>query len=234
MYIPCCPCSKLLSNILSIITCFILAWHLLSLPTLIQWCPCLFSLWLPGLFGTVSKLSSLEQRGNYFFSVCRLLLLLRSLNVKGYFCEVFFFLNSVQAFKCVRTGQGADRQTDWCGQGTIKAYSLSESVIWLKGSSAFEGRFVVFECVNKHKKTRLYVLVRAVSVFSQQKQYDMLYHTQIRKKQFVVYEHDRSAVLCFTIYGWKQEDIFLQIISLFCAWLHWQFADNCRVSFPLF
>ncbi len=29
------------------------------------------------------------------------------------------------------------------------------------------------------------------------------------KRRFVVYEHDRSAVLFFTIYGWKQEDIFL-------------------------
>ncbi len=29
------------------------------------------------------------------------------------------------------------------------------------------------------------------------------------KTQFVVYKHDRSAVLFFTIYGWKQENTFL-------------------------
>ncbi len=30
-----------------------------------------------------------------------------------------------------------------------------------------------------------------------------------RNRPFVVFEYDRSAVLFFTIYGWKQENIFL-------------------------
>ncbi len=37
------------------------------------------------------------------------------------------------------------------------------------------------------------------------------------KRRFAVYEHDQSAVLFFTICGWRQEDIFLEIISIFCA-----------------
>ncbi len=35
-----------------------------------------------------------------------------------------------------------------------------------------------------------------------------LRHTD-QKRRSVVYEHDRPAVLFLTIYGWKQEDIFL-------------------------
>ncbi len=38
-----------------------------------------------------------------------------------------------------------------------------------------------------------------------------------RKRQFVDYEHDRSAVLFFTIYSWKQEDILLSITSIVCV-----------------
>ncbi len=40
---------------------------------------------------------------------------------------------------------------------------------------------------------------------------------QDHKKRFVVYEHDRSAVRFFSLCGWKQEDFFLQIISVVCA-----------------
>ncbi len=38
------------------------------------------------------------------------------------------------------------------------------------------------------------------------------------KRRFVVYEHDRSAVLFFTLCGWKQEEIFLHFISIFCVY----------------
>ncbi len=30
--------------------------------------------------------------------------------------------------------------------------------------------------------------------------------------------HDQAAVLSFNIYGWKQEDILLSIISVFCVY----------------
>ncbi len=38
-----------------------------------------------------------------------------------------------------------------------------------------------------------------------------------QKRRLVIYEHDRSAVFFFTVYGWKQEDIFLWIIPVFCV-----------------
>ncbi len=42
-------------------------------------------------------------------------------------------------------------------------------------------------------------------------------HTE-RKRRFVEHKHDRSAVLFFTIYGWKQEDICLLIILIICVY----------------
>ncbi len=49
---------------------------------------------------------------------------------------------------------------------------------------------------------------------SQQKHYKTCYGTR-PKRRFVVYEHDQSAVLFFTLDSWKQEEIFLYIISIF-------------------
>ncbi len=43
-----------------------------------------------------------------------------------------------------------------------------------------------------------------------------LQHTD-QKRQFDSNEHDRSAVLFFTLYGWKQEDVFLLIIPIVCV-----------------
>ncbi len=45
-------------------------------------------------------------------------------------------------------------------------------------------------------------------VFSVETLQDALQHT-VRKRQFVVYERDRSTALFFTPYGWKQENLFL-------------------------
>ncbi len=39
-----------------------------------------------------------------------------------------------------------------------------------------------------------------------------------KKRRFVVSKHDQSTVLFFTIYSWKQEDIFLLIISIFSVY----------------
>ncbi len=41
-----------------------------------------------------------------------------------------------------------------------------------------------------------------------QKLNETLYSTE-RKRRFVVCKHDRFAVLCFTVYGWKQKEIFI-------------------------
>ncbi len=43
-----------------------------------------------------------------------------------------------------------------------------------------------------------------------------LRHTD-RKTRFVVHKHDQAAVLFFTTYGWKQEEISLLILSVFCV-----------------
>ncbi len=57
-----------------------------------------------------------------------------------------------------------------------------------------------------------------------------------RKRQFVVYEHDRSTVFFFTICGWKQEDIFLWVISILhvYGWTGIICANKWRVSVILF
>ncbi len=39
-----------------------------------------------------------------------------------------------------------------------------------------------------------------------------------QKRQFVIYEHNRSPVLFFSVCGWKQEDVFLYRISTFCVY----------------
>ncbi len=45
-----------------------------------------------------------------------------------------------------------------------------------------------------------------------------LQHTN-QMRRFVVYKLERSAVLFFYICGWKQEDVFLLTISIFCVYV---------------
>ncbi len=52
------------------------------------------------------------------------------------------------------------------------------------------------------------MLLSCLSAQSAETQRNALQHTDLTRG-FVVFEHDRTADLFFTIYGGKQEDIFL-------------------------
>ncbi len=50
----------------------------------------------------------------------------------------------------------------------------------------------------------------------QRKRYKKIYSSDW-KRRFVVYKHDRSAVVFFTVNGWKQEDVSCGKILIFCV-----------------
>ncbi len=53
---------------------------------------------------------------------------------------------------------------------------------------------------------------------SQQKHYEILYSTQTGRDNLLFTNLIDSLFSFFTVYGWKQEDIYLQIISVFSVY----------------
>ncbi len=59
-------------------------------------------------------------------------------------------------------------------------------------------------------------------LLSERKSYVAVVYGTDWERPFVVYEHDRSAVLFFTTYGWNQEEFFsLDNFNILCLWPTW-------------
>ncbi len=118
---------------------------------------------------------------------------------------------------------------------SCKFQSLRDTFNWLRSSLNLILMLHILptsanETINRETGDNYPVFKKALpGPFSQQKCF-----TAHRPEETIcVYKHDWSSVLFFTLYGWKQKDIFLQIISVFCVYGHTGIVQTSGVFLSL-